>query len=335
MPSLRRRTLLSLAAGGAAASGLAAPALAQSVRLLRFGSMEPTDTIYHRACVMFGDELAKISSGKMKVQVYPNSQLGGIAQMMSAVQVGSLSMSLAVPAWYSTFLKPLDTFTLPYLVSSIDRLKPALDGEVGQRIAKLGETAGFKVVGYWLMGGRHIVNRLRPVNSPADVAGMKIRVINSQVYIQTFRALGANAVAMDPSELYLALQQGVIDGFEYPLGDILSYKLDEVAKYVSLDNHTTDFFIVSMSKTVWDGLHPEEQAMVSQAMANAMDWQWKTQPGEIAQALTTLRQKIHVNDITPANKELFIKATRPVYAQFQNSIGKDFLDLAMKQLGSA
>ena len=95
-------------------------------------------------------------------------------------------------------------------------------------------------LGYWLIGSRHIVNKIRPINKPTDCQGLKVRVINSQVYIQTFRALGASTVSLDPSELYVALQQGVVDGFEYPLPDLVSIKLYEVSKYISLDAHTIE-----------------------------------------------------------------------------------------------
>jgi tripartite ATP-independent transporter DctP family solute receptor len=331
----RRRVLASTLAAAGAAAGLAAPAIAQRARVLRFGSMLPADSIYHRACVMFGDELAKLSSGKLKIEVYPDSQLGTIPEMLSSVQVGSLQMTMAVSAWYSKFIKPLDAFTLPYLVSSADRLHTALDGALGQRIGEMGEATGFQIIGYWLIGGRHIVNKLRPVNKPADCAGLKLRVINSQVYIQTFRALGATAVAMDPSELYLALQQGVVDGFEYPLPDLISYKFYEVSKYLSLDGHTTDFFLISINKSLWQGLAKDEQGMMSQAMRTAMEWQWREQPNEIASALVKLKTLMQVNDISPADKALFVEATRPVYQQFEASVGKDFLDFARQQLGSA
>jgi tripartite ATP-independent transporter DctP family solute receptor len=331
--AIARRKFLALTAGASAL--VASPAIAQRARVMRFGSMMPPDTIYHKANLMFADELAKLSSQKMKVEVYPSSQLGSIAEMLSATQVGSLPITMAVPAWYSKFMKPVDAFTLPYIVSAPDKLRPALDGALGKEIDKLGDAAGFKVIGYWLIGGRHIVNRVRPVNTPADCAGLKIRVINSQVYIQSFRALGASTVAMDPSELYLALQQGVIDGFEYPIPDLLAYKLYEVAKYLSLDNHTVDIFIISFNKGIWDGLSTEERGMVTQAMRTAMDWQWKEQPNEIATALEKLKTLMQVNDISPENKALFVKATRPVYDQFQGSIGKDFLDLAVKELGAS
>jgi C4-dicarboxylate-binding protein DctP len=334
IPLGRRNVLASTLAMGATAS-LAAPAIAQRARVLRYGSMLPADSIYHRACVMFGDELAKLSSGKLKVEVYPDSQLGTIPEMLSSVQTGSLQMTMAVSAWYSKFMKPLDAFTLPYMVPSAEKLQAALGGALGQRIAGMGEATGFQIIGYWLIGGRHIVNKLRPVNKPADCAGLKIRVINSQVYIQTFRALGATAVAMDPSELYLALQQGVVDGFEYPLPDLISYKFYEVSKYLSLDDHTTDFFLVSINKTLWQGMSAEEQGMMAQAMKTAMEWQWREQPGEIAKSLTKLKTLMQVNELSDADKALFIEATKPVYAQFESSVGKEFLDFARKELGSA
>lgn len=329
----RRDFIRYTAATGAVASlGLGAPAIAQAPKALRFGHMLPADSIYHKAIVLFGQEVAKLSSGKIKVDIFPSSQLGPIAEMMQSVQAGSLTMSMAVPAWYSNFIKPIDAFTLPYMVSSVDKLRPALEGKVGSEISRLSEAAGFKVFGYWLMGGRHIVNKVRPVNVPDDCKGLKIRVINSQVYMSAFRALGANPVAMDPSELYSALQQGVVDGFEYPLPDLVSYKLYEVAKFLSLDQHTTDFFIISTASKTWAAMSAEEQGIVSQAMKTAMAWQWQEQPKAITEALAKLRTLMTVNDITPANKELFVKQTKPVYQQFEPSIGKDFLTLVTKEL---
>jgi tripartite ATP-independent transporter DctP family solute receptor len=333
-PGAGRRNFLKIAAAatGAASIGLAPTAKAQRARVFRFGHMLPIDTPYHKAIQMFADEAGKLSSGKIKVEIYPSSQLGTIPEMLSATQVGSLTLTMAVPAWYSNFMKPVDAFTLPYIVSSADRLRASLDGPLGKELIRLSEAAGFHVLGYWLIGGRHIVNKVRPVNKPADCQGLKVRVINSQVYIQAFRALGASTVALDPSELYVAMQQGVVDGFEYPLPDLVSVKLYEVSKYLSLDQHTTDFFIVSINKAIWEGLPAEDQGVLVQSMKTAMDWQWKAQPVEIATALAKLRTLMTVNDISPENKQLFVDATRPIYKQFEPSIGKEFLELAIKEL---
>ncbi len=333
---IARRKLMtaSLAAGGAAWAGLAAPAIAQPVRVLRYGNQIQEGTVYNDACLLFAAELGKLSSGKLKVEVYPNSQLGPIAAMLSATQMGSLAMVQSSPAWYSPFMKPIDTFTLPFIVGSTERLRTALDGQIGKEIDKLAQAAGFKVIGYWLQGGRHLINNAHPINTPADCKGLKIRIPNSQVNIQMIRALGGNAVAMDPSELYLAMQQGVVDGFEFPLTDFVAFKLHEVSKFVSLDQHVTDFFIITMNKALWFGLSAEEQAMVTQAMRTAMEWQWVKQPKEIDEALAFIKTKLKVNDISPADREQFVQATRPIYAQFEAAIGKQFLELAIHDLAA-
>ena len=334
---MRRREFLkaSLAAGGAAALGMgaSAPAIGQTVKTIRFGHMLPTDQIHHKAILVFADEIAKMSGNKIKVEIFPSSQLGTIPEMLQSVQAGSLTMTMAVPAWYSSFMKPVDAFTLPYLVANADKLRTALDGNIGGQIGKMADVSGFKVLGYFLLGGRHIVNKVRPVNKPSDCQGLKLRVINNPVYLQTFRLLGANPVAMDPSELYLATQQGVVDGFEYPLPDLVAQKMYEVIKFVSLDQHTTDFFIISTNKKLWESMTPDEQKMIQAAWKTATDWQWKEQPAEIEKALARLRTLVAVNEITPENKKLFVEVTRPVYKQFEPTIGKDFLDLAIKELG--
>ncbi len=337
-PGLGRRQFLKVAAAGAAGAatlGLGMPALAQAPRTIRFGSPQPAASLYNKAIVMFADEAAKLSGGKIKVEVFPGSELGGVAEMLSSVQAGALGMTIAVPAWYSNYIKPMDLFTLPYLVSSPERLKAGLDGDIGRQVAALSGPAGFHIAGSFLMGGRHIVNKVRAIRSPADVAGLKLRVINSQVYLQAFRALGANPVALDPAELYLALQQGVVDGFAYPLPDILDAKLNEVAGHVTLDSHVTDFFVASMNKALWDGMSPEEQGIVTQAMKTAADWQWGEQPRVIEQALSKLRSVVEVTDLSPEERQQFVEATRPIYKNFEDSIGADLLASAMKELGGA
>ena len=332
----RRRDVFKLAAGaGAGLLGLAAPAIGQSSRRLRFGHMVPTNAVYHEAIRRFGDELAKLSSNKFTLQIFPSSQLGPISEMLQSVQAGTLDFTMAVPAWYSSFVREMNVFALPYLVESPQKLRAALDGEIGSEIGRMTEVAGLKVFGYWLMGPRHIVNRVRPVEKPADTAGLKLRVINSEVHMATFRALGASPVALDPSELYLALQQGVVDGFEYPLPDIVDQKLSEVSSYVSLDAHTTDFFLNSASPKTWKSFSAEEQAMVAQAMKTAMDWQWEAQPKDIERARAALDKVLKVNDISPENKALFVKATAPVYEQFADKIGRPWLDKCAAALRGA
>ncbi len=329
----RRQFLkLSLATGAAAAMGVSAPAIAQGPKLMRFGHMLPVESGYQKAFQVWSDEVGKLSGGKLKLNIFPASQLGSIAEMLQSTQAGSQTFGTAVPAWYSNFAKPFDAFTLPYLIADHVKLRKGLEGRVGRECEKLGESVGFHFVGYYLLGSRHIVNRLRPVHKPEDCKGMKVRVINSQVYMQTFRALGANPVAMDPSELYLAMQQGVIDGFEYPLPDLLAFKLQEVSKFVSLDAHTTDFFLVATSNDNWKKFSKEEQEIIMKAMKTSMDYQWVEHPKDIDASGAKLKTLLAVNEITPENKKLFIEATLPVRKQFESTIGREFLEMAIKEL---
>jgi len=331
----RRQFLkMSLGAGAAATLGISTPASART-RVLRMGSPQPVDSTYHVAMTTFASEVGKLSSGNMKVETFPNSQLGSIKEMLSAVQLGTLSITLAVPAWYSNFIKQMDVFTLPYLVESPQKLREGLDGAFGDHMKTYADAAGFKLLGWWLMGSRHMVNNVRPIYKPADMAGLKMRVISSQVYIEAFRALGASPVALDSAEIYLAMQQHVVDGLEYPLPDLISVKMYEVAKYVSLDAHTTDFFIVSMNDKLWASLSPDEQKIITQAMKTSMDWQWKAQPQAITAASEKLKTLMQVNAISPADRQMFVNATRPVYQKFESSIGKDLVAEAVKSFGPA
>lgn len=330
----RRKFLkMSAAAAGAASLGLSLPAAAQRAKTFRFGHNLPVNTVYAKACQMLADEVGALSKGKMKVDVYPTSQLGTMSEMLAGVKSGSLSMMMSVPAWYSNYFKPIDVFTLPYIIQCDNaQLRKALSGPLTDAMGKISAAAGFHTVGYLLIGGRHILNNVREVHTPADCKGLKIRVINSQVYIQTFQALGAVPIAMDPSEIYLALQQHTIDGFETAAPDVLAFKWNEVSKYISLDDHVTDIFIITMNKDLWDSLNKDEQDIFHQAFEKAADYEWVEQPKAIDAAVAKLRTLITVTDVTPENKKLFVEATRPVYGKFEGAIGKDLLDLAIKQL---
>jgi len=320
------------ALGLAGATLLAAPALGQRARVLRFGTPVPVDTTYHKALLMFADEVSKNTGGKLKIEAYPSNQLGTIKEMLTNVQLGTQAIAAAVPAWYSNYVKPMDVFTLPFLVASPEKLRAAVDGPFGAKMKGMLETADFKIIGTWLIGARHIITASKPVHAPADLTGLKIRVIGSQVYIETFRALGASPVALDPTEIYLALQQKVVDGLEFPLPDFIANKMYEVAHCLTLDNHVTDVFFLGMNKAMWNGFSQEEQQIIDAAMKSSNDWQWKAQPESIEESKTKLQGLMQVIDLSPIERQKFIDATRPVYAKFEGSIGKDIIDEAVKVL---
>jgi tripartite ATP-independent transporter DctP family solute receptor len=336
--SMSRRTFVKASLGTAAGTWLTSrgsSARAQSARAttLRFGGPMPLTTNYGQAMVKFGDELAKLSNNQIKIEVYPSNQLGGLKDMLTAVQLGTQSMVIATPAWVSNFAKQMDVFSLLYIAKSEDKLFKALDGPFGKRMAAYTEPAGLKVLNWWNSGPRHMLNNARPINAPADMKGLKMRVQSSQVWLESMRALGANPITLDFPEVYLALQQNTIDGFENPAPDIAAGKFYEVGKYLSLTAHTFDIFVVIINKKLWDGFNPEHQAMIAQAMQNTTEWQRTAQTAEVKAALDQLRGKMQVNDVSDADRQLFAKAVRPVYDKFAAKLGKDLIDQAIHEFG--
>jgi len=331
----RRDTLKIMGAAALGTTIIGAPAIAAETKILRFGHPNPANSNYNRAILKFGEELAKLTSNKYKLQVFPAGQLGPVSEMLQSVQSGTLDFSMAVPAWYSSSLAPMGVFALPYMIAKEENLRAALDGKVGEHVQQIGRTANFEFVGYWLIGSRNIINRVRPVQTPADVAGLRLRVINSKVFQATFQALGASPIALDTSEIYLALQQGLVDGFDYALPDLVDQKLYEVSKYLTVDAHTIDFFAIATSPKTWTAYPEEDRQAIRQAMKVAMDWQWSIQPENVANALTTLKKTMKVTELTTSERQAFADKTRKVYAEFQNTIGKDWIDLCVKELGAS
>lgn len=333
----RRRFLEVSAAAASSAAILGMPAIvrAQRTRTFRFGSPTQPNTTYTQAMEVFASEAAKLSNNTIKIELYPSYQLGSIKDMLQATQLGTQSIGMAVPAWFSSWSRPMDVYSLPFLVYSQERLWSALTGPFGERVAKPMESAGFKPLGYWIMGPRQMANNVRPIHKPEDLKGLKIRVINSPVFIQTFRTLGANPVGLDAAEMYLALQQKTVDGVDNATVDLVNLKLYEVTKYLSMTSHITDFFMVVMNKGLWDGLSSDEQKAMMQAMGKSMDWEWKVQPDAIKASVEKLKGIMQANEITAEERKAFVQATRPVAQHFEGSIGKDVIEQAIRELGPA
>lgn len=299
---------------------------------LRFGSPMPSASTYTQAMSSFADELARLSDGRIKVTNFPSGQLGGLKEMLTAVQLGTQSMVMAAPSWLSGFSRRMDVFSLPYLSSSEDKLFAALDGPFGDGISASLESSGFKVLAWWASGARHMLDNVRPIHAPEDMKGLKMRAISSPVWLRTFRALGANPVALDYPEVYLALQQHTVDGFDGAPTDILSGKFYEVCKYMALTEHVYDFYVVAINRGLWARIPADDQALMMQAMRTATLAQRQAQQADSRKATQTLAEHLSQNFITAADRAKFQEAVQPVYAEFEKSAGKDVLDKARAAL---
>jgi len=233
------------------------------------------------------------NSDTLSVRLFPNNALGEERAVYEAMQLGSgATCAIGGTAILNNFSKRLGVIDLPFLWRDYDHMNAVLDGEVGKSLAADLEKSGFKTVG-WLTnwGVRNVVTANKAINTPEDLKGLKIRTIQSPVYIDALNAMGANATPMAFGEVYTAMQTGVLDGFEHGPAVVLTGKYYEVAKHIALTNHLLGPAIFACSMSEWGQLNDKEKAVVMEAAKLASDINRSLAPVREAQALDALRER--------------------------------------------
>jgi len=250
---------------GAMALALCTTAVqAQSVQLT-LGHGEPPDNPRHIAAEKFAALAKEYSGGRIEVQIAPSAQLGNDAAMITALRTGALDISVNSLGPTAAVVPEYAAWGLPFLFTSSAQALALLDGALGEELSNLSEKKGLIVLGYWDNGLRHVTNSKHPVRTLEDFKGLKMRVPPDAVLVDTMQALGAQAQQIKFSELYVALQQGVVDGQENPPANIYTSKLYEVQKYLTLSGHTFQMNPFLMSKRRWDKLSPADQQAITKA----------------------------------------------------------------------
>lgn len=281
------------------------------------------------ALKLFAKTATEKSGGTMDVKVFANSQLGGNRDGLEGLMSGTLEMVMVTSGPAAQFVPIVDVLGLPYIFQSADHMHAVLDGEPGKILGKKLNEKGFEHM-FWLDGGsRSVINNKRPVNSPEDLKGLKIRVQPAKSTIELMNAMGAIATPMEQSEVYSALEQGVIDGWENSPVTLLSLKLYEVSKYFSYTNHLMLPDMLLMSKKVYDGLSDKDKQVLREAAKEAQTKQrglWADYEGKAIKELETKGVKFNqIKDTTP-----FVNAVRPVWKTFTTANGADGEDLIKK-----
>jgi len=265
----------------------------------------------HEAAVKFAELVKANTKGRIEIQVAHSSQLGDDAAMVTAIRSGTLDMSANSQGAVAAVVPEYSALGLPFLFSDITKAWKMLDGPIGQELAKRSEAKGMIVLGYWDNGIRHLSNSKRPVKAPADVKGLKIRTPPDAITVDIMQALGADPQQIKFSELYVALQQGVVDGQENPLANIESAKLYEVQKYITLTGHKYEATPFLMSKRSWDKLSPADQKVFLAAGAEATQLQRKLSKDADLKLVGELKAKgVQIDTVDNAP---FVQATRSVY----------------------
>src|ERR671912_1916068 len=296
-----------------------APALAQDIqeRTIRWGHLNNTDHPISKGVQKFAEIIAAKSGGKLKVREYPSNQLGSEMQQQSALRGGTQEMQSPATTSLVGIVKEFGLIDFPFIVGTAQQADSLLDGPLGSALLSKLPEKDLIGLGYWDLGFRNVTNSRRPITKGEDLSGIKIRVIPNPVYLETFKAFGANPVPMSFTEVYTALETRTIDGQENPFLVILSNKMYEVQKYLSVTNHTYSTNIILVSKKFWDKLSPAEQKILQEAAIEARDYQRKVSREQAQQAVADLKAKgMQVNEVPQAELARMREQTKPIAERF-------------------
>jgi len=321
MNRFTRRTLM------AAAAALLTCTVAQAQvqeRTIKFAFQNNKGHPQEMGAQKFADLVAAKSGGKLKVKTFPGGTLGGDLQTVSALQGGTIEMTVLNSGILSAQVKEFGVFDLPFLFASSQEADAVTDGPFGKKL--LGKLTEKNLIGlsYWDLGFRNVTNNKRPITKLEDFVGLKLRVIQSPIYIDLFNALGANATPMPFPEVYPALEQGAIDGQENPFTVVRSAKLNEVQKYLAVTRHVYNPQTLLVSKKLWDQLSPDEKKIMTDAAAEATVYQRQVSQSQAEGALADLKKSgMQVTEFSPAEMQRLRDKVKPVIEKNSAKVGED------------
>lgn len=285
-------------------------------RTIRLGHGLDTGHSVHKAMVKMGENLEELSGGKMVLKIYPSQQLGTERQCLELLQIGSLDMTKVSVGTLENFAPKMRVLGLPFLFRDRQHSFNVLDGPIGQSLLNEGEQYWLKGLGYYDAGSRSFYTKDRPIHTPEDLKGLKIRVMESVTAVNMVKELGGSPTPISWGELYTALQQGVVDGAENNPPSFYLSRHYEVCKFYTLDEHTVLPDVLLAGTDLWDRLSEEEQGWLKQAVDNSVGYQRKLWLQSEEEALAEV-QKAGVEIIRP-DKSLFSEEVEEIYDKYKN-----------------
>ncbi|ANN65077.1 TRAP transporter substrate-binding protein [Bordetella bronchialis] len=326
MLTTMKKLAIALAAVSACAVAGAAHAQEVKTRIIRFGYGLNDESVQGRAARYLAEELGKISGGKLKMRTYGSANLGSDEQMQAALVGGSQEMMVGSTAPLATMVKEFGVFDLPFLFNDEKEADAVLDGPFGEKLLKMLEAKGLVGLVYWENGFRNVTNSKHPIAKAEDMQGIKLRVMQNQIALGVFGALGANAVPMPFSELFTALETRTVDGQENPVTTIQSSKFYEVQPYLSLTRHVYTPWVLLASKKWWDTLSPDEQKLIRQAAASSRDFERKDSRADSTKAMNVLKDAgMKINTVSPEELQRLRQKAQPVVDKYTQDLGPDLV----------
>ena len=281
------------------------------VRVIKMGHAQVVSHPVHQAMVFLGERLAKKSGGKLKVKVYPNQQLGTERELIELLQIGSVGMTKVSAASLEAFSPEISVLGLPFLFRDDDHISKVLNGEIGKELLLSCEKFWLRGLCFYDAGKRSFYSKAKPIETPEDLAGLKVRVQESKMAINMIRSMGGSPTPVAYGELYTALQQGIVDAAENNLPSFYNSRHYEVCKYLSIDEHTAIPDVVLVSTVVWEQLSPEEQQWMQEAADESAIYQTELWKASVEESMREV-QKAGVQVSYPT-KEPFQNKVQSVY----------------------
>jgi C4-dicarboxylate-binding protein DctP len=331
------RKLILTAASIAALALIGPPASADGPIVIKFSHVVAADTPKGKAADKFKELAEKYTDGKVKVEVYPNSTLYKDKEELEALQLGAVQMLAPSNSKFGPIgIKEFEVFDLPYILPDLKTLRKVTDGPLGARLLKLLDNKGMTGLAYWDNGFKQMTANKKIV-APSDYKGLKFRIQSSKVLEAQFRSLGAIPQVMAFSEVYQALQTGVVDGQENTWSNIYTQKMHEVQKYITQTNHGYIGYVVIVNKKFWDDLPADIRDQLAKAMKQATDYNNAQSQKENDDALAEIKKsgKSEIISLTAEQDEAMRKAMEPVYKDAASRVGQPLIDEFQKAAKSA
>ena len=307
--------------------------VAEAKMVLKLGHYANAEHAGNKAAKMFADGVSQRTNGEIAVEIYPNNELGNPPEVLEQNVLGVIDMSLPTQGQLAKYSKKFGCVMLPFAYTGYDHAYRVLDGPFIQWAQKDLEDAGLVFLANWEWGFRNLTNSVRPVNTPEDVKGLKIRTPPELSNQSAMEALGATVQTIQFSELPMALKQGVVDGQENPVSVIYAYKIYETQKYLAMTGHTYNSMVHVMSKKTWDRLTPQQQQIVKEESKKAGDFMRSTLREAEADQLVKLEQL--GMQVTRPDVALFKAKMGPAYERMKASVGADNLKYFLKIVDEA
>ena len=303
---------------------------------IKFSHVVSANTPKGRAADFFAKRVDELTNGKVEVKVFPNSQLYTDKAVMKALKLNNVQMAAPSFSKFTSFVPQLQLFDLPFLFRDVNHVHAVMDGEVGQKLKDLVTKKGFVALDYWDNGFKDFSTNEKALVKPSDANGQKFRIMSSKVIEAQFLAVDGNPQVLPFSEVYSALQQGVVDGGENPLSNFYTKKFYEVQTSLTLSEHGYLGYLVVMSKKFWNKLPADLKPKITQAMHEATQLNRKLAAELESEYLAKIKAyakktgKLKIYTLTPEQKDAWRKATAVVYPKFYKVIGEDLIKKAQQ-----